>query len=94
MNQTPHETVNVQSITRIGHDEAMQITAVENRKFGETMRALSPEQWSTPTECTRWDVRAIAAHLVGSAASQAAPLEFFRQKRVGKPTCKELDTPF
>ena len=69
MNQTPRETVNVQSITRIGHDEAMQITAVENRKFGDTMRALSPEQWRTPTECTRWDVRAMAAHLVGSAAS-------------------------
>lgn len=94
MNQTPRETVNVQSIARIGHDEAMQITAVENRKFGDTMRALSPEQWSTPTECSRWDVRAMAAHLVGSAASQASPREFFRQKRGGKPICKELDTPF
>jgi uncharacterized protein (TIGR03083 family) len=55
---------------------------------------MSPEQWSTQTECTRWDVRAMAAHLVGSAASQASPREFFRQKRGGKPICKELDTPF
>lgn len=94
MNQTPTATVDVASITRIDHDEAMKITAVENRKFGDMMRALSPEQWSTQTECTRWDVRAMAAHIVGSAASQASPREFFRQKRGGKPICKEFDSPF
>ncbi len=33
-------------------------------------------------------------HLVGSAASQASPREFFRQKRGGKAICKELDSPF
>jgi uncharacterized protein (TIGR03083 family) len=94
MSQTPTATVDVTSIIRIDHDEAMHITAVENGKFGDMMRALSPEQWSTQTECTRWDVRAMAAHLVGSAASQASPREFFRQKRSGKPICKEFDTPF
>ena len=94
MNQTPNATVDVTAITRIGHDEAMQITAVENRKFGDLMRVLSPEQWRMQTECTRWDVRAMAAHLVGSAASQASPREFLRQKRRGKPICKELDSPF
>lgn len=94
MNQTPTATVDVASIARIDHHEAMQITAVENRKFGELLESLSPTQWSTSTECTRWDVRAMAAHLVGSAASQASPLEFFRQKRGGKPICKELDSPF
>ncbi len=94
MNQTPTTTVDITSITRIDHDEAMRITAVENAKFGDLMRSLSPEQWSLPTECTRWDVRAMAAHLVGSAASQASPREFFRQKRGGKPICRELDSPF
>ena len=94
MNRTSAMTVDVTSITRIDHDEAMSITAVENRKFGDVMRALSSEQWSMQTECTLWDVRAIAAHVVGSAASQASPREFFRQKRGGKPICKELDSPF
>ena len=55
---------------------------------------MSPTQWSTPTECTLWDVRAMAAHLVGSAASQASLREFLRQKRAGKPICKELGSPF
>lgn len=91
---TSATTIDVTSITRIDHDEAMQITEVENGKFGDLIRTLSPEQWSTQTECTRWDVWAMTAHLVGSAASQASPREFFRQKRGGKPICKELDTPF
>jgi uncharacterized protein (TIGR03083 family) len=94
VNQTPTATVDVTSIARIDHDEAMHITAEENRKFGELLEALSPAQWSTPTECTLWDVRAMAAHIVGSAASQASPREFFRQKRGGKPICKELGSPF
>ncbi len=86
--------IDVSSISRIGHDEAMQITEAENRKFGDLMRSLSVEEWGTPTECSLWDVRAMAAHLVGSAASQASPREFFRQKRGGKPICEELDSPF
>jgi uncharacterized protein (TIGR03083 family) len=87
-------TIDVSSINHIGHDEAMRITSVENRKFGDLMRSLSPEQWSAQTECTLWDVRAMAAHLVGSAASQASPREFVRQKRRGTPICKELGSPF
>ncbi|MEJ7800070.1 MAG: maleylpyruvate isomerase family mycothiol-dependent enzyme, partial [Ilumatobacter sp.] len=94
MNKTSTTSVDVTSITRIDHEEAMKVAAVENRKFGDVMRALSPEQWRTQTECTRWDVRSMAAHVVGSAASQASPREFFRQKRGGKPICKELDSPF
>lgn len=94
MNPTPTATIDVSSITRIGHDEAMEITAVENRKFADLMRSLTPDEWSTQTECTLWDTRAMAAHVVGSAASQASPREFFRQKRGGKPICKQLGSPF
>jgi len=32
--------------------------------------------------------------MIGSAASQASPREFFRQKRRGKPICEELGSPF
>lgn len=94
MNLTPNVTVDVATITRIDHDEAMHITATENRKFGDLLRTLSPGQWTTQTECARWDVRAMAAHLIGSAASQASPREFIRQRRRGKPICTELVSPF
>ena len=87
MNQTVRD---VASLTRVDHDEAMRITAVEYRKFAELMRSLSPDEWAAPTNCTLWDVRAMCAHVVGSAAGQRSPREFFRQKRGGKPINAEL----
>jgi uncharacterized protein (TIGR03083 family) len=84
----------VRSIERIGHDEAMRLAAVENQKFGELLRAIASGDWSKPTDCVLWDVRAMAAHVVGSAAGQASPREFIRQKRAGKPVMAELGSPF
>jgi uncharacterized protein (TIGR03083 family) len=80
----------VTTITRIGHDEAMAITAVEAERLTSQMRSLTPAQWATSTECDLWDVRAMAAHLVGSAASQISPIEMFRQVRKGKPILAEI----
>ena len=87
-------TVDVATIARIRHDEAMQIAEVENRKFGAALRALDPDDWAKPTDCARWDVRALAAHVVGSAAGQASPREFFRQVRAGKPVVKEIGAQY
>ncbi|MBA2472515.1 MAG: hypothetical protein DLM61_08125 [Pseudonocardiales bacterium] len=58
--------VDVTTIPRIKHAEAMQITAVENRKVAAALGNLQPGDWAKPTDCTRWDVRALAAHMVGS----------------------------
>ena len=87
-------TVDVTAIARIRHDEAMRIAEQENRKFGAALRALRPDDWSKPTDCPRWDVRALAAHVVGSAAGQASPREFFRQVRAGKPVVKEIGAQY
>ena len=82
--------LDVSSIPRIGHDEAMAITSVENRRFADQMRSLGPDDWSTPTSCDLWDVRAMAAHVVGAAAGQISPREFVRQVRAGRPVVVEL----
>jgi uncharacterized protein (TIGR03083 family) len=83
-------TVEVRTIPRIAHTEAMQIAAVENRKFAAALRQLRPEDWAKPTDCSRWDVRALVAHVVGSAAGQASPREFVRQVRAGRPVVAEI----
>lgn len=80
----------VATITRIDHTEAMAIAAVENAKFGDQLRSLDDADWTQPTDCPLWDVRALAAHVVGSAAGQASIREFFRQKRLGKPIISEI----
>jgi uncharacterized protein (TIGR03083 family) len=80
----------VTTIARIGHTEAMRITAVEQAKFGDALRALQPEDWSKPTDCTLWDVHGLAAHVIGSACGQASPREFVRQVRGGRPLRAEI----
>jgi len=86
--------VDVTAIPRVRHSEAMQIAIEENRRFGEAMRALAPADWVQPTDCARWDVKALAAHVVGSAAGQASPREFFRQVRTGKPIVAEIGAQY
>jgi uncharacterized protein (TIGR03083 family) len=82
--------IDVTTIPRIAHDEAMRITAIENRKFGDQLRSFDDGDWTKTTDCPLWDVRALAAHVVGSAASQASPREFVRQVRSGRPLLAEI----
>lgn len=85
------ETVrDVSTIARIEHHEAMAIAAAENAKFGNQLRSLDDADWTLPTDCSLWDVRSLAAHVVGSAAGQASLREFLRQKRLGKPIVAEI----
>jgi uncharacterized protein (TIGR03083 family) len=80
----------VAEVPRIKHKEAMQIAAVENRNFAELLQSLQPEDWAKPTDCVRWDVQSLAAHVIGSAAGQASPREFIRQVRTGRPIVQEI----
>jgi uncharacterized protein (TIGR03083 family) len=81
----------VTEIDRIGHREAMSIATVENRKFADLLGRLGPRDWTRPTDCVAWDGRALAAHVVGSAAAQASPREFYRQVRAGRPFVAETE---
>ncbi|MGA9278700.1 maleylpyruvate isomerase family mycothiol-dependent enzyme [Ilumatobacter sp.] len=90
----PTVTVDVATIARIRHREAMQITAAENTKFGACLAGLTPQQWGARTECDRWDVRAVAAHVIGAAAAQVSPREFVRQVRTGKPFVAEIGAQY
>ncbi len=70
MNQTTVRDVT--TVPRITHDEAMRIAEVENAKFAALLGSFEPGDWTKPTDCVLWDVRALAAHVVGSAAGQAS----------------------
>lgn len=79
----------VETVPRIAHDEAMLIAEAENERFTAQLRSFEDADWTKPTDCTRWDVRALAAHVIGSAAGQASPREFLRQVRKGRPLTAE-----
>jgi uncharacterized protein (TIGR03083 family) len=86
--------VDVRSIPRIQHSEAMQIAAAENRKFATALGDLRPGDWTKPTDCSRWNVHALAAHVIGAAAGQASPREFYRQVRAGRPVVTEIGAEY
>lgn len=44
---------------------AMRLAATEYQRFADLLRALRPADWTRPTDCPGWDVRAVAAHALG-----------------------------
>jgi len=58
---------------------AMRLAAVEYQRFIDALALLSPQDWSQPTECPGWDVKAMAAHALGMAEMAASIREQLRQ---------------
>jgi uncharacterized protein (TIGR03083 family) len=71
-------------IRPVDHAEAMRLTMAENARLLAQLRTLTDKQWQAPTDCSRWSVRDVAVHLIGSAQAQANPLEFARQLIAGR----------
>ena len=63
---------------------AMRLAATEYQRYLEHLRELAPADWSKPTECPGWDVRAMATHVLGMAEMAASVRENMRQMRAAK----------
>jgi len=63
---------------------AMRLAATEYARFLDQLQRLSPEDWDRPTDCSRWDVRAMAGHVVGMAEMAASTRETVRQMTAAK----------
>jgi uncharacterized protein (TIGR03083 family) len=60
---------------------AMRLAATEYERCSETFGALEPAHWARPTDCPAWDVRQMAAHMLGMVEMAASMRESFRQQR-------------
>jgi uncharacterized protein (TIGR03083 family) len=60
----------------LGHVAAMILAATEFDRMVAQFNALTPDDWARPTVCARWDVRAMAAHVLGMAEAQASFRQF------------------
>ena len=60
----------------LGHREAMVLAATEFDRMVAQLQALAPVDWARPTACELWDVRAMAAHVLGMAEAQASFRQF------------------
>lgn len=79
-------------MSRQGHCAAMDLAAVEYRRFGALIRSLSPADWSRPTDCTSWDVKAVVAHNLGNMESNASIRENVHQMRTAMKRSKSNGT--
>jgi uncharacterized protein (TIGR03083 family) len=78
--------------SRIRRREARVLAEQEFTRFAELVAELSVDEWTAPTDCTAWDVRKIALHVLGSADAQASFPQFLHQLRRGVPLNKEIDS--
>ncbi|MBW3639490.1 MAG: maleylpyruvate isomerase family mycothiol-dependent enzyme [Actinobacteria bacterium] len=59
----------------------MTLASEEYDRVLVQLRSLSAEDWSRPTDCPAWDIRALASHLLGMAEMSASLREQIRQMR-------------
>lgn len=69
----------VQDLHAIDHDEWMRLAEVEYSRLLAVVDQLTDSDWSRPTDCTEWDVKAIVGHLLGMCERNADPREAQRQ---------------
>jgi uncharacterized protein (TIGR03083 family) len=75
---------------------AMRLAATEYDRCTEVFRSLTAGQWTARTACPAWDVRQMAAHMLGMAEMAASIRENLRQQRkasraAGRAGCAYID---
>ena len=73
----------------LDRDVAMRLAATEYDRVVALLATLTPEQWSAPTECDGWDVRAMAGHMLGMAQMAATVRETVSQQLAAQRRAKK-----
>ena len=73
----------VDELPAIDRREAAGIAAVENERAVQLVQALHGDDWTWPTDCPAWDVRALTAHVLGGMEAFATVPQFIHQMRAG-----------
>ena len=71
------------------HREWLELGLQIDAGLVATLRSLTDEEWSTPTECHPWTVKDVVAHLIGWDEATVSPIELGRQAVAGWKTRKE-----
>ena len=63
---------------------ALRLAATEYDRCTAVFSALEPGHWTAQTDCPAWDVRQMAAHMLGMAEMAASMRENLRQQRLAR----------
>jgi hypothetical protein len=53
-------TIRLDEVEPLAGERAHALASTEYERLVEQLRALAPDDWSKPTDCPAWDVRAVA----------------------------------
>lgn len=81
------------AIPAIDHREAMTLAEEEARRLLDLVDRLSDQDWSRPTDCEGWDVKALLSHVLGAMEANARTREFIRQYRAATKAAKRSGRP-
>lgn len=81
MTATTDATATRPRTSTLDRPSLMRLAVTEYERFAGTLRKLTTEDWTRPTECPGWDVRAMAGHCLGMAEMAASIREGMRQQR-------------
>lgn len=77
---------------QLDRDLATRLAATEYARVADLLDGLSARQWSAPTDCPGWDVRAMAGHMLGMMQMVASVPELARQQAVSTRAAKRDGT--
>jgi uncharacterized protein (TIGR03083 family) len=84
----------IEDVPPVDRTEATSLAAAEYERVAALLHALPPETWDLPTDCTRWSVRDVAAHIVGETEAFASPREFVHQWLPAARVRREVGSPW
>jgi uncharacterized protein (TIGR03083 family) len=79
MSAPPTQEIRVEDVPGVKQPEATALAESQNRALLHTLYSLDDANWSAPTDCERWSVKDIAAHILGWAECLVSLKETRRQ---------------
>jgi uncharacterized protein (TIGR03083 family) len=83
----------VETIPPITPAEVDGVARTEYRRVADQLRSLSQEDWSKPTDCPLWDVRAMAGHSTGMLSTFTGYRTLMREMRAATKAAKQSTGP-
>ena len=75
-----HATKKAPRLPQLDREVALRLAETEFTRVAALLDGLTPDQWAAQTDCTEWDVRAMAGHMVGMVQMTASLPELVRQQ--------------
>ena len=90
MSVTVGRTIRVAEMKGLDLSESMRLAEYELDQLIAVLRRLDTNDWDKPTDCDRWTVRDITAHVLGWAEALTSPAEMVRQSNATRRIRKEI----